>query len=369
MMQAMMASDKNVTSQDKQNVINFLREEIEERKSNREEKQDAMDQIVIPYEQWESMPQMTRDWDVPATQAPVYVYAGNTSLPFYDYLPEDHPDKDKLIQFILTVNSIDWDKYNSFTHENMVKWIMKKHWEIPTVMDHLVDFSYTMSTSKDNESPDDIMISTLADIELDWVSLLRDKVLGSFQESPVTKEMEKFAEDLATKHAKGQLVWAEISNFGKKLYTKYGNTVTTAHWKRYKQLKAQFAPLLKVGKVDLNLAGYKDIRSVIANKNNADYIYFHRPFMRLEELVKRGALQLTDIGYTKGNVIFISQIKSTAKKAKALKIPSMLGKLAQQIIQTQKSKPDMMTDEEWSAVWQTYRIAKAEIKSALGLNY
>jgi hypothetical protein len=368
MMEVMVAHDPRVSLEDKENVIAFLQEEIAERREAREEKQDALDQVVIPYDQWEAMPQMTRDWDIPPTQAPVYVYAGNTSQPFYDHVPEDHPDQRRITQFILMVNNVDWDDFTEDTATYFKMWLLddERKFSVRTTAYHLADFCDEVADPDGLIYPDDLMKACLQKIDAEWMGILHDRVVKTFQESPITRDLERFEKSLAAKHEKGNLVWAEIGRYGQNLYRKYGSHISTPHWTKYRKLKARFAPKVVVNKLDVNRADYRDLSKTMPKKQ-ADFIYFNRPFMSLEDLVEKKAVTLESVGYTKNNVVFISMIKSTAKKSIQSRVPSLLGKTAQQIINTQQTKPSIMTEEEWSAVWQTYRIAKAEVKSHLGL--
>ena len=366
MKQVELSTDRSVSRQDKENLISFLESEINERKKNREDKEDALDQIVISYENWEQIPQMEKYWDVPTTQAPLYIYSGNTRDPFYDHVPEDHPDVKRIRQFIMRVNYVDWDDFTEKTATYYKTWLLENmhRFEIQNCPLHLSDFCDQVADEKNSLHPDEIMIQTLEKIESDWQEVLKDRVIETFQKSTPAQAIQKFEKSLQGKYQSGQLVWNEIAKFGKYLYTTYKTNINTSHWRQYKQLKSKFAPKVIVNQVDVNKANYRELKKAFPVKE-ADRIYFNRPFKSLEVMADSGIITLESIGYTENNVAFISLLKGTAKKVIAKKAPELMHRAVQLIIKTQQNKPSLMTEEEWSAVWQTYRIAKAQIKSSL----
>lgn len=366
-MQVLTSNDRRVSAEDKKRLIAFLKEEIEERRRQKEEKQDAMDQILIPYDEWEAMPQLTSSWDIPPTPRPLYIYAGTTRQMFYDVFPEGHPDEDKINAFIMMVNSIDWDDFDDNTIEYFQKWLGSQRWTIQTCIDHLLEFCIKVASDVITGLPDDHMEAALLKIDEDWAAGLRNRAIRKFNNCPIMKEIREFENKLRRRPA-GTLMWAEIGKFGQYLYKKYGREVTTAHWNAYRELKAKFAPEVRIGNLDVNTASVYDLMKHFMKRTNrndaynrARKIFFMRPFMSLEDLAKLRLITPEDIGYTERNVVFITLIKKARKQCLEQGTTSHLAKLSQLIIAKQREKPELMTQEEWSAVWQAYRISKASL--------
>lgn len=386
-----------VTTSDREQVIEFLKLEIEEAQKARAEKEDALDQALVPFDEWENMPQMTSVIDIPSTPTPLYIYAGNSSQMFYDFIPEDHPDIRKLNSFLSMANGIDWDAFNDGTVEYFKSWVYGQDWQHYFAAERLVQLCTEIAAAS-QENPADLTEVALRDIENDWVQTLRPRVIDKFYtEDPVIQELKSLEERLQINKKAGKLSWAEIGKFGQVLYKKFGSQMTTTHWSFYKNLKKKYAPEVRVGTVDVNRADFNQLREVftkryrsqldsalfgeleddkatqrlqVINKEiekQASWIFHNRPFMTLEDLANTGKIDIDDVGYTKNTVVLVSLVKKAFRESFNLKNSAPLGRIAQQIINHQRSKPDMCTEQEWFSVWQTYRIGKTAINKHLGL--
>lgn len=364
-------TDNNLSTDQKEGLISFFEEEIEERKKEREERQDAMEQILVPYEEWEAMPQLTREWDVPPTPKPLYIYAGTTKQMFYDVFPEGHPDERRINAFISAANSIDWDDWSVKTVEYFVQWMERREWVVPTCVEHLLQFCEKVSSGDMRHTPTEHMIEALQEIDRDWGVAITKNSINQFKQSPVMQEIQNF-EKKVKDYPQGALVWGEIGKLGRRIYEKFGREATTAHWAQYRNLKKKYAPTLLAGNIDFNSASIQELTKFFMKTNSrkkadkkAREVFYSRPFMSLEDLAAKNLIGFDDISYTDKNVAFISLLKNAKKKCLQSKSRTSLGELSQRIIAKQQEKPGMMSQEEWSAVWQAYRLAKKEVDRVL----
>jgi hypothetical protein len=387
-----------VTLEDKERVIEFLKTEVEEAKRAREDKIDALDQILFPFEEWESMPQQTTSIDIPSTPTPLYVFAGNSTQMFYDFIPEDHPDLRKLNSFLSMANAIDWDDFNENTVEYFRTWIFNQEWNHYFAAERLMQLCNEIA-SENSETPSDLTEKALSDIENDWVAILRPEVIGKFfNQNAIIQELKELEVRLQTNQKDGKLSWAEIGKFGQLLYKKYGNSMTSVHWRYYKNLKQKYAPEVRIGKIDINRANLNQLRALFTQRfqseiddllfnetdetkaqtrmavikknieDKAQWMFFNRPFMTLEDLATTGIINIDDIGYTKNTVVLVSLIKKAYRESLNFKSIAPLSRIAQQIVNHQRMQSNMCTEQEWFSVWQVYRICKGMISNTLGIN-
>lgn len=381
---------RTVSSDNKEAVIQFLKEEIEENKKLRQERLDALDQTIIPFEDWESNPQMSGDIDIPSTPPVMLLYAGNTSQDFYDWIPEDHPDLANINRFITVANQIDWDHWNKSTIKSMTKWIQKTNWVVPTVGFQFIQLCQEILDST-TVHPSKLLISALQNIETSWAKQASLSCMIQFNSGPIAREIHKFRDELRLRKTPGKLLHTEVGRFGMSLFQRYGNQMSTTLWKLYRELKTEFASEVQIAGVDLNRASvlelqrlfkqkfqkqlddlfdsdipeekYQQARQDIYRQINklVDQIYFNRPYRSLEELAEKNLLTVDDLPYTDKTVVIISMIKKAYKQAKQSNMPSYLGQVAQQIIQYQQSKPDLFTEQDWYNIWGCYRICKTSL--------
>lgn len=387
---------KYCTPEDKENVIAFLKQEIEDAKAARIDKQDALDQTLVPFEDWEHMPQLTNSIEIPSTPPVMYIYAGNASQMFYDFIPEDHPDLRKINSFISMVNAIDWDHFSEKTVKYFRQWIFDQEWVIYTVGERLAQLCEEIEASQ-NVSPVTLAEQAFRDIENDWAKQVSKEVLTKFGEDPVVQELREFEGRLIENMKAGKLSWAELGKFGQSLYRKYGSRMSTSHWQIYKDLKKKYAPEVKIGKYDINRANLTELRSIFKARfkaesdklwnsdisdekfefenakiqvkvdNLAKWVYFNRPFMSLEDLATAGKITIDDIGFTDRTVVLIGLVKKAYRESIAFKSTAPLGRMAQQIINYQRTKANMCTEQEWYSIWQAYRVAKQHVQTVLNL--
>lgn len=396
---------RQVSAEDKEKVIEFLKQEIEESLAAKAEKQDAMDQVVMAFDDWESNPQMTNAIDIPSTPPLMYIYAGNTSQMFYDWVAEDHPDVRRINSFLSMANSIDWDRFTQETVEFFKTWLygtdpqmMRKrgNWEVPSVADRLMQLCRDIANT-DKVSPTELAIEALKDIESEWLKIVAKEVKDKWEEDPIVLELKKKEEQLIENKKIGKLSWAELGKFGQTLYKRYGTRMSSAHWALYKELKKKYAPEVRLGKIDVNRANMNQLREffrarykkdilALLDSNDSDEVFERKmqtitnkienlasavaasaPYMTLEDLASKGLITIDDIGYTDNNVVLISMVKKGYRESLNVKSLSVLGRVAQQIITLQRKKPDQCTEQEWYAVWQAYRICKARAGQVLGI--
>lgn len=380
---SLLETGEKFTEKNKEALIAYLNEEIKQKELALEEKEDAQEHSVISFEDWIENPQMTKSVDLPSTPRPNYIHCGNSSQIFYDWFPEDHPDKKVINGFLLSIKQIDWDDWNSKTTWYFTKSLEQFNLEHLYVKDVLTDLVYKIETSE-NIKPANLIKEALADIEEDWRNIVINKVFAKIKKDPIFQELIQLNTEL--KRNKGNLAWNKISKVGKSLYSKHKNSINTSHWNFYKQLKSNWAPTLLVGNIDLNKANMNELRHFfkkrfvteiettiekeesldLINKKIEDLsaqIFFNRPFMSLEETSK--VIRIEDIAYTNNNVVFISLIRKAFKTSESIKNIKPITQLAQEIIDIQKANLGCCSEEEWAAVWQCYRIAKKQIQEKL----
>ena len=122
-----------------------------------------------------------------------------------------------------------------------------------------------------------------------------------------------------------------------------------------------FAPPLLVRDIDLNRANMNQLRSFFSERFKetsetniskkveilSSYVFFNRPFMRLEDLEDR--ITIEDIGYTENTVAFISLIRGAYRNSLKHNNIKFMSKLAQEIIDIQKTNKSMCSEEEWAS--------------------
>lgn len=386
---------REVTEEDKDALVTFLMEELQEQRDRRES-EDALDQGLVAFEDWEDMPQLTKHIDIPSTPTPLYIYAGNCTQMFYDWFPEDHPDKKLINQLLTMLNGIDWDDFQVEQVEYFQNWLsapeMKsgsgrglvkfKHFFAEERLKQLMLSIYEHSVIQ----PEELVQVALRDIEQDYAVYVHHKAIKLAYESPVMKEIQAFEDSLRPRHLAGELIWRDIGAFAKKLFQKYGkDNITPYHWRRYNELKTKFAPQVLVsakGKVlDLNRANFREIsaafgpefaRWVVTSERKVekrvlavgdrkpvrDEKNIARPFFSVEDLIKAGKLTMENIGYTDKNVGFISGMIMNAKKARKTGNIRLVTSFAQQLVDKQKANPGLMSADEWTQVWVAYRVCK-----------
>ena len=387
---------KHVSAEDKDAVISFLKQEIEDAKAARLDKQDAMEQGLVPFEDWEQMPQMTNQIEIPSTPPVMFIYAGNTSQMFYDWIPEDHPDLRLINTFISMTNAIDWDHFSENSVKYFRSWIFNQEWVMYPVAERLALLVEEIEASQ-NVPPAELAIRAFRDIEGMWAKQVSTEVIGKFNEDVVVKELKAFEERLVENKKAGKLSWAELGKFGQSLYKRFGSKMSTAHWGLYKTLKKKYAPEVKLGKHDVNRASLNDLRSVFKGRfkaesdalwnsdisdekyefenakiqfkvdNLAKWAFFNRPFMSLEDLAEKGMITVDDIGSTAKTQVLMGLVKKSYRESLSFRSTAPLGRMAQQIINYQRTKPELCTEQEWYSIWQAYRICKANVQSALGI--
>lgn len=356
-------------------VLGFMQSELEPNESD-----DALDQNVVPYSEWETRPQQTSIWDIPSTPKPLFIYAGNCRQYFYDEFPEDHPDARLINQFIARVNKIDWDDFDDYTAMNLSSWIESKHqglapgkdyWRVATTPIHLTDFCNDLVYDASGQPPEEKMAETLEKIDIDYRKSIYPQYIASLNGNGPGKYIEEAEQMIKEKYAEGHLVWADIANLGKRLFSLYGDVMTKAHWQKYRRLRYRYPPKVMLGSLNINTSGFNDMYSFFRSKEFSEKdatklakdIFFKRPFRSTEELLNKVDVSSTLLGSTKKNAAFIAQVKIAKKQSKLAKDTRPLGRLAHNILEKQKAQPNMMSEEEWSSVWQAYRIAKKEVQS------
>lgn len=385
---------RRTSFEDKKAVLAFYREELELVSAERAEREDIMEQHRVPFDQWEAMPGQM-GIDIPSTPAQLYIYAGNSTQMFYDYVPEDHPDLSQINAFLSMTNGIDGDNFDEGTVEYFKNWLFGQEWEHKLVPERLYQLCQDIYEST-KDDPADLAEVALQEIDQDWGEILRPSVITNFYANdPVFAEIRALEEKLSANKKTGALSWAEVGKFGQTLYKKYGREVKTAHWHLYHNLKARFSPEILVNSVDLNHASMFQLRHAFGKrfKKEVDqvilgdlsdeqatlelkkidqkvesicqWIHFNRPFKNLESLAEKGVISVNEITSTTNTAAFIATIKKAYRDGLNLRSGGPLGKVAQQIINLQKTHPDACTEEEWYSVWQTYRICKTQVTNAI----
>lgn len=383
----------------KQEIIDYFKEEIELAKEARLDKMDAMDQPLVSFEDWETTPGLTNSIDIPSTPVPLYIYAGNTTQMFYDSIPEDHPDLKKINAFLSIANSIEWDSFDDKTVSFFEGWLFNdnQNWQDGFAPSRLFTLCEDIRKS-DTTSPSTLTSIALEEIDSNWGATIRPVVLGEFfRNDPVMKEMKEFRKELAAKRIEGKLSWAELGRFAQSIYKRYKGQMNSIHWKEYRQMKKDFAPAVCIGTIDVNSATMSQLRDIFSRRfqkeidaflfgemsdylaergvkkirakieNMAAWVYFNTPFMSLEDLASEGLIGIEDIGYTPKTVGIISLMKKAQLQCIATRSSSPLGKMAMQVANLQRSTPEKCTEQEWFSLWQVYRILKGSVQKSLGL--
>ncbi len=369
-----------VTDDDKENVVAFLLTELQEQRDKREESQDALDQALVPFDDWESMPQMTKHIDIPSTPVPLYIYAGNCTQMFYDYFPEDHPDKKLINQFLSMLNGVDWDDFQQEQMENFSKWLLRKETlrsgEGRYLFRHLYAIERLLQLTgeimdSDNVQPDALTQKALLDIEQDWAQAVYSRAFEKANEDSILKEFKKFEGELQVKFDRGQFVYRDIKEFGQKLYKKYGRgKMNPYHWTKYSELKTKFSPRVMVYgngmSYDVNRANFRQLTEMLG-EDKARRLFFKRPFFAIEDLIKAGELGVENLGFTDNNSAFVMGFQIAYKQAKQNRDMRVLTKLAQKMYDMQDRDPKFMAPDEWAQIWQAYRVLKNLLQTDLSV--
>lgn len=361
---------KTVTSklsqEQKDKLVEFFQAELQEKQNNIADKQDALDQTTVSFENWETVPQMNSNTvDIPSTPKPLWIYAGNTKQVFYDYFPEGHPDSKQINQILTKLQSYDLYDINEKTIDFLKYLIVgdlysdqntaKIKFTEPTVKGHFLALFDALN--QDNPNAEDLIIKTLQNIEEDWIVPQKRKAIKEFKQSNPIKEMVKFYEANKKDHENGELIWGRIGKLAKTLYRdKTG--MTSAHWNAYMRLKVKMAPKINVGTIDINHSKFSAIYAYFKKtvgqaraEKIAKNIFFKRPFMTLFDLVNQNILVLSDLQGSQKTALWVHKIQKT-NNIESLK------RVCLSIREYQLTHPRDYSAEEWATLWQIYNIAR-----------
>jgi hypothetical protein len=345
--------------------VQILREEFEKEVERRQKSEDIADVGVrIPYHEWEKFPQMHKHWDTESTPKPLFIYMGESRSYFYDEMPENHPDKNK-IEKVLQVFNRDWDEIT----ESFVDWVQDHvindmYFKDPAVPGHLM--SMALDLEEGYLQPEEAISKALKRIDLSHQKAYKIRGLKLRDQDPIHQILNMNIKVWTEQKKNGEKPYKSIKRLGYTLYKDHLDKTTTSHWMRYRGFKKQFAPVINFKGLDLNKASVSNLKQKLnITDKEARTLWHARPFDNIGVLRTKGYLtpsRITKNSQTEKTLHLIDKKLQLSIDSKDSQILTNLGKTLRGVEVKALVK---ISREEWQTVWFYYRMAKSEMFNIL----
>jgi hypothetical protein len=344
--------------------IKVLREEFEKEVERRAKSEDIADiGIPIPYHDWEKFPQMHKHWDVQPTPKPLFIYMGESRSSFYDDMPENHPDKSRIEQYLQLFNR-DWDDIT----EQFVEWSFQ-------VLDTMVFKEATVSSRLSDMAdylaqgycqPEDAISEALNLIDQDYQEVYKVTALKLRDKDPIHQILTMNTKIWEEQQKEGLKPYSSVKRLGYTLYKDHLDKTKGSHWMRYRALKKNFAPVISFKGLDLNRASVYDLKKVLSmTDKEARNLWSARPFDNMGLLKSKGYLTasgITDNPQTEKTLHLIDDKLQLSIESGDSQVLTNLGKILRSVEVKGLTK---ICKDEWQTVWFYYRICKTEMFNVL----
>tara|TARA_Y100000310_G_scaffold345804_1_gene470207 strand:- start:20245 stop:21669 length:1425 start_codon:yes stop_codon:yes gene_type:complete len=351
--------------------VRILREEFDKEVERRQKSEDIADVgIPIPYHNWEKFPQMHKHWDIQSTPKPLYIYMGESRSFLYDYIPEHHPDKQRIEQVLNLINK-DWDEIT----EEFAKWAVDLLDQMPfksnyarTCLQQMIDelaTGYWWEGAQLKE-PKEVIIRALENIDQVYSQDYQIEAKKTRNKNPIHKLLNINEIAWTQEYKKGNQPYSSIKKFGSLMYAKYLKQTDSSHWIRYKGLKRKFAPIIMFKDLNLNRASICDLKKYLnITDTQARQIWFARPFDNITQLRKNGLLVPEKLTKNFQTQKVLDLIETTLQQALESSKPEILTDLGKTLRNIEIKSLTGIIKEEWQTIWFYYRMCKGEIFNML----
>lgn len=380
-----------------------IEEAIQVEQEERDKGDDVYDnnQGLIPYEDWEQNPQLLKYFDVPSTPPSQARFAGNTENQFYDFFSwqessknNGHPDAVVIANFLRLVNQ-DQDELELQLLEQsngrkvlsvkayFTRWVdkqvVKNRTTRPTLL-KLVDYIVSDST----QNLQDKLEAGLTWLDNEWAKEWRKKALEN------QKEQDPLYSLLLTKEAEWETIqksgtcpFSAVKAIGSLLFTRYRKLMKSHHWSYYRRLKSKFAPRIMVSgetkeeqldktikiirkPLDLNRCSITELK-IYLNLDDIKVrkLWLSRPFENLNQILSKELLDREFLTKDNKTLIYTNMIHSRASEALAKKDIRFFFSVSRPLIDAHRKNVEGFSREEWSMIWENYRVAKTDLSTKL----
>lgn len=342
-----------------------LQEAIDEEKIRREKSEDMYDNkqdCMISFQDWQENPLAAKHIDLPSTPKDRSRYCGDTTTPFYDYLPLEHPDSQKILNFLFRINR-DIDDITPKFIKNIKNWLNEE----AGIKSLIVKKALTQALDKINaeEDPTQTIIAALKTIDFSWSKYYCNTSLEYLLKDPVYQLLLTKHNEWEQKVADGGNVYPSVKQLGGLLFKKFRKNMRPFHWKLYNRLKKKFAPRIMVRGKDINRCTLREFTTLFnIDKRKAMDVINLRPYDSLENFRKKSTLTDAQFVISSAEKI-MNLIKEKAILCINGRTTRPLTQYCKELIKAQQKNSLQLSAIEWSSVWSYYRLTKEDVMQVI----
>ena len=362
-----------------------LREEVARRKSN-----DALVRgELIPFEEWEQNPQMSKHWDTPATPKPRAKFIGSCEDKWMDYWPSCHP-YEKQLAIILHMldkseaelvepwihttkkgNKHKFEHYFQYLYWLTLQW--KKLHVISGQFEKRLDILVTSVVGASD--PDEVVIKFLTEEDSFYGATWRAEGLAQGAKDELVVLIRATANRLglstretrkkkASDPQKELLKYRAFSKLGKDLWSKHRSKLRAHHWNLYRLLKGKIRLSCMISGIDVNHAYSNEIAQAFAcTYQQAREVMFSRPYLSKADFWERTSVRPQPHSQ-KGQDAF-RNVGKAYSEAVSRRDKRSFTRLPWELIRTQKEVGSEIPATDWELIWGEYNTRKAQLFEAL----
>jgi len=343
----------------------YLKEAMEIEIERQAKSEDVFDNSeLIPFEQMERFPGMTKHIDIPSTPRDRMIYMGATKEMFYDEFPTGHPREKTIRQALSILN-----QEHATIDKQYTKWfdIWLSEQNLPTYVEYLLsNLSHDIDQLDDMaiDNPSDLACVCLEKIDTIWRKEYINGTRAKLKKDPIAVILLQNKKEWKERFDSGESVYSSIKKFGQTLFLLFqGKTekvngeerhqLRRHHWQLYKEIKNYCAAKILVNGIELNHSSPRVLEKQFGQKNK-DNIFFNRPFDSILDLEKADLLHsdvFTNDVKSKHIIDIIEQLVNETKMGEDLGS-----------FRTFETKLFSLHNEgavlDWSAIWMYYRTSR-----------
>lgn len=361
------------------------------------ETEDALDQEIIPYDEWEKFPGMWEKMELCSTPPDRFLYMGNTRQQHYDEFPEHHPDASKINNVLMMINRkydiglsqdyADWmvdeiimpSKMREYVKKCLV-WLVNaiaqnndraNNWtetkRVKVVKEELDEDGELQFTSKEIAIfHDGYVQKALKAIDKHWRIEYNNKAASKTLKNPMTALFLKKEKEWNQQAKEGFSPYGAIKQFGQLLFSEFKNKMTGYHWARYRRARNKHAPRVILRGKDINRCSVCDLQKLLRiDEDKARDMFMARPFISLEDAYSKGFVSANSFADDEKTDKIIEFIEKHTKIACEHGNAMRMNDVRKILFDMQKEKKGGLNSSQWSLVWKFYNLCKAEVLSKI----
>lgn len=324
------------------------------------ETEDALDQEIIPYEEWEKFPGMWEKMELCKTPRDKAMYMGNTSQSFYDEFPEHHPNAARINSYLAILNR----KWESGLDKDYAEWFVKEILYGEHVRQYVIDcFAWlAYAIARDNSEANVYVRKALKAIDQHWRIEYLNVTAKKSLVNPITRLLVKKEQEWNKLAKDGFNVYNNIKRFGQLLFTDFRNQMNGYHWARYRRVRDRHAPRVMLKGVDINRCSVNKLCTVLRiNRNEAIEVWHTRPFSSLEHAFSMGYVNTLSFSNDEETDKVVMFIEKHAKIACEYKDLHRMNDVRKVLFAIQKKRKGNISSDQWSSMWRYYNILKTNL--------